>query len=243
MDWANSSMRVSDHSWWPKKYGELAPSASCGPASTCAAFQFLAKSPGDTCRCNCVLVQADSGAMDADCMLSGSGPAMSIWMSSPRALKIESLSATYRVDSLIQPPARCSGISVGRIPIITMWAPPALALVSAAFRLARTSSSSSSPVWPAQRPRWDVEFDVVGTQFGLVGRIGDGGQHLAVGHRRLVVGVDQVAFDFHAGERMVEFEAGLRQHRFEHVQAQLHLAPVLLPIDALVGGPLDVFAH
>jgi hypothetical protein len=23
----------------------------------------------------------------------------------------------------------------------------------------------------------------------------------------------------------------------------LHLAPVLLPVDALVGGPLDVFAH
>src|SRR5690606_39280788 len=38
--WVNSSMRVSSHNWWPKKYGELAPSASCGAASSCAAFQF-----------------------------------------------------------------------------------------------------------------------------------------------------------------------------------------------------------
>ncbi len=46
--WANNSMRVSAHSSWPKKYGELAPRASCGPASTCAAFQLLANSDGDT---------------------------------------------------------------------------------------------------------------------------------------------------------------------------------------------------
>ena len=100
--------------------------------------------------------------MDVEFILSGSGPPMSIWMSSPRALKMESLSAAYRVDSLIHPPARCSGISVGRIPIMTMWAPPALALVSAAFKLARTSSSSSTAVLAAQRPGRDVEFDVVG---------------------------------------------------------------------------------
>ena len=91
--WANSSMRVSAHSRWPKKYGELAPSASCGPASTWAAFQLFAKSPGDTCRCNCILVQADSGAIEAVCRLSRSGPWMSMSMSSPRAVKIESLSA------------------------------------------------------------------------------------------------------------------------------------------------------
>ena len=40
-----------------------------------------------------MLVHADSGAMDAACRLSRSGPAMSIRMSSPRAVKIESLSA------------------------------------------------------------------------------------------------------------------------------------------------------
>ena len=73
---------------------------------------------------------------------------MSIWMSSPRAVKIESLSAWYRVDSLIQLPDRCSGIRVGRIPIITMCAPSVLALTSAALRLARTSASSSSAARP-----------------------------------------------------------------------------------------------
>ena len=93
MAWANNSIRVSAHRWWPKKNGELAPSASWGPASTCAAFQLSAKSAGETCRCNCMLVQADSGAIEAVCRLSRSGPAMSIMMSSPRAVKIESLSA------------------------------------------------------------------------------------------------------------------------------------------------------
>jgi len=42
---------------------------------------------------------------------------------------------------------------------------------------------------------------------------------------------------------VVKLEAGLREHRFEDVEAQLQLAPVMLPVDALVGGPLDVFAH
>ena len=84
----------------------------------------------------------------AACRLNRSGPLMSIRMSSPRAVKIESLSAWYRVDSLIQSSARCSGIRVGRIPIMTMCAPLALALSSAALRLARISPSSSS----ADRP-------------------------------------------------------------------------------------------
>lgn len=93
VDWANSSMRVSAHSWCPKKNGELAPSANCGPATICAAFQLAANVSAATCRCSCVLVQADSGAMVAVCQLNGSGPEMSIGMSSPRAVKIESLSA------------------------------------------------------------------------------------------------------------------------------------------------------
>ncbi len=52
-----------------------------------------------------------------------------------------------------------------------------------------------------------------------------------IGHCRLISVIDQViAFDFHPGERVVvvELEAGLREHRFEDVEAQLHLAPVLL---------------
>ena len=75
------------------EYGEFAPSASCGPARTCAAFQLLGKSAGETCRCNCMLVQADSGAMDSAWTLSCSAPVMSIRMSSPRAVKMESFRA------------------------------------------------------------------------------------------------------------------------------------------------------
>ncbi len=93
-------------------------------------------------------MQADSGAIDTARQLNGSGPEILIGMSSPRAVKIESLSAAYRLESLIQPEARCSGIRVGKIPIITMCAPPAPALISASFRLARTSPSRSRVVCP-----------------------------------------------------------------------------------------------
>jgi hypothetical protein len=42
---------------------------------------------------------------------------------------------------------------------------------------------------------------------------------------------------------VVEIETGLREHGLEDVEAELHLAPVLLPVHPRVGGPLDVFAH
>ena len=91
-----SSVRVSAHSCLPKKYGELAPSASCGPTSAWAAFQAGAKSCGLTCRCSCTLVQADSGAIVSAYIASrspsASGAAMSMKRSSPRAAKTASLS-------------------------------------------------------------------------------------------------------------------------------------------------------
>ncbi|SHU01892.1 Uncharacterised protein [Mycobacteroides abscessus subsp. abscessus] len=52
VDWVKSSIRVSAHKDLPKKNGELAASASCGPASAWAAFQLAAKSSGATCRCS-----------------------------------------------------------------------------------------------------------------------------------------------------------------------------------------------
>ena len=94
-----------------------------------------------------------------------------------------------------------------------------------------------------QRPRRHVEFDVVRAQFLLVGRIRDGVEHVAVRHRGLVVGVDQVAFDFHAGERTFGIEPGLRKHRLEDVQTQPHLVPVFPPLCVVIGGALDFFAH
>ena len=58
----------------------------------------------------------------------------------------------------------------------------------------------------SQRPWWHIEFDVVGAEFGLVGRVCDGGQHVVIGHRRLIVVVDEVAFDLHPGHGPVELE-------------------------------------
>ena len=94
-----------------------------------------------------------------------------------------------------------------------------------------------------QWPRRHIEFDVVCAQFGLIGRIGDRRQDLLVRHRGLVVGVDEVALDLHTGHGPVEVETGLREHCFEHIQAELHLAAVLLPMRPAVTGLLDLFAH
>ena len=94
-----------------------------------------------------------------------------------------------------------------------------------------------------QWPRGHVEFDVVGAQFGLVGRIRDGVQHEPIRHGGLIVGVDEVALDLHAGERPVRIEAESREHRLEDVQTQPHLAPVFLPLCAVIRGALDLFAH
>ena len=58
-------MRVSCHSRLPSRNGEFAASATCGPAIACAAFQEAANCSGGTCRCSCIEVQADSGAIES----------------------------------------------------------------------------------------------------------------------------------------------------------------------------------
>ena len=94
-----------------------------------------------------------------------------------------------------------------------------------------------------QWPGWNVEFDVVGAQFGLIGRVGDRRQHFLIAHSGLILAVDEVALDLHAGQRPIELETGLGEHRFEDVQAQLHLAPVLAAVRATEVGLLHFLAH
>ena len=94
-----------------------------------------------------------------------------------------------------------------------------------------------------QRTWWNVEFDVVGAQFGLVGRIGNGSEHLLVGHRRLVVRINEIALDFHPGHRSIEFETRLRQHGLEDVQTELDLLPVFLPLLAAIGSVRYLISH
>lgn len=96
---------------------------------------------------------------------------------------------------------------------------------------------------PGQQSRRHIEFDVVGAQFGLVGRIADRVQYRPIRHGGLVVAVDKVAFDFHPGERLVGIEAALGKHRLEDVETDLHLAPVFPPVCAVIRGALDLFAH
>ena len=118
----------------------------------CAAFQLSAYVLGLVCRWNCTLVHADSGAIVSAYVDSCSGPSMLMCRSSPRAAKICSFSRAYRGLALSESMFRCSGVSVGRMPIMTMCAPTPRERFSASFRSARSSTSSSANDSPA-RPR------------------------------------------------------------------------------------------
>ena len=88
-----------------------------------------------------------------------------------------------------------------------------------------------------------IEFDVVGAQFRLKGRIGDRRENFGIGHRRLVIAVDEVELDLHAGQRSLEVESGLRQHGLEHVQTVLHLGAIGPAVLTGELGACDFVAH
>ncbi|GAA2647084.1 hypothetical protein Adu01nite_18780 [Paractinoplanes durhamensis] len=94
-----------------------------------------------------------------------------------------------------------------------------------------------------QPARRHVDLDVVLTQLGLEVGVGDRAEHLGVAHGRVGVPVDEVELDLHAGQRPLELEPGLAQHRREHVQTAADLVPVLRPVLAGEVGLLDFLAH
>ena len=63
---SNSGMRVSRHSSRPRRNGELAPRASWIAEIAWEAFQYSAKSSGEVCTWNWVLVHAASGTIESD---------------------------------------------------------------------------------------------------------------------------------------------------------------------------------
>ena len=93
---------------------------------------------------------------------------------------------------------------------------------------------------PARR---HVDLDVELAQLGLEVGIGDRAQHLGVAHGRIGLVVDEVELDLHAGERPLELEARLAQHRREHVEAAADLLPIPRPVLAGEVALLDLFAH
>ena len=190
-----------------------------------------------------MLVQADSGAIDAACRLSRSGPAMSI--DDVLTARGEDRVVERLVAHRLAHPA--AGQMLGHQgrqdadhhDVGAVGVGLGLGGVQAGAHLGLEFQRGAA----GQRTRRHIEFDVVGAQFGLIGRVGDRGQHFGVDHGRLVVAVDEVALDLHAGQRAVELEAGLREHGLEHVEAQLHLAPVLLPVRATELGLLQLLTH
>ena len=145
---SNSGIRVSRHSSLPRKKGELAPSATCTPAIDWAAFQYRGNADGLTCRWNWTLVQAASGATVSAEVASRCTPSMAMCRSSPRAAKICSLSSAYRGLADRLSALSCFSVSVGRMPIITMWLPVAAAFSSAELSVSRTLASSSTAESP-----------------------------------------------------------------------------------------------
>lgn len=91
--WVNSGGRDSRHSSRPKRNGELAPTAICTAVTACAAFHTCANRAGVTWRCSCTEVQAASGTIDPVLQVSRSTPSMSRVKSSPRIIRICSLSS------------------------------------------------------------------------------------------------------------------------------------------------------
>ena len=108
---------------------------------------------------------------------------------------------------------------------------------SALVRRSRTSA--------LRRAGRDVHLDVVGTELGLEGRIGDLLEDGHVAQERLPVGPDQVELDLEPGQRVVAvaLERGRREHALEDVQAQLDLLAVALPFLAGVMTGGDLIAH
>ena len=85
-----------------------------------------------------------------------------------------------------------------------------LGLVQAVPDFGLQVEACASKQWPGRH----IEFDVVGAQFGLICRVGDGVQHIPIRHGGLIVVIDEVAFDLHAGEWPVGIKPGLLEHRF-----------------------------
>jgi hypothetical protein len=107
--WVNTAIRLSRHSSWPRKYGELAASATWTPARHCAAFQWAANVSGPTCRCSCTLVQAASGAIVSAYVSRSSTPLISMCRSSPRAARICSSRSAYLGLWVMASCVTCSG--------------------------------------------------------------------------------------------------------------------------------------
>ena len=122
----------------------MAPTASCTAEIAWEAFQYGANWSGEVCTCSWVLVQAASGRMESAVVSSRSTPLMEILMSSPRASRICSLSNRYRGFPLMLSRPMWPSARVGRMPIITRWAPTEADFCSASLRLRRRFSSKVS---------------------------------------------------------------------------------------------------
>ena len=132
---------------------------------------------------------------------------------------------------------------VGRIPIITMWAPTVGRLLLGVVEAAPQGVLERRQPALAQLGRRHVDLDVELAELGLEVRVGDRLQRLGVLQRRVAALVDQVELDLQPGHRVVGVEARLAQHPGEHVEVAAHLLAVPRAVGPRELLCLDLFAH
>ena len=132
--------------------------------------------------------------------------------------------------------------NVGRIPIITWWAPTLEAFSSASLKAAQALLELREAAL-TELGRRHVDLDVELAELGLEVRVGDGLEDLGVLQGRVARVVDEVELHLEARHRVVGLERGLTQHAREHVEVTAHLLAVARPVGAAELLLIDLFAH
>ena len=137
----------------------------------------------------------------------------------------------------------CPSASVGRIPIITWWAPTLERLLLGVVERAAQALLEGRQAALAELGRRHVDLDVELAELGLEVGVGDGLEHLGVLQGRVARVVDEVELHLETGHRVVGVERRLAQHPREHVEVAAHLLAVARAVGPAELLLLDLFAH
>ena len=238
-------MRVSAQSRWPRKKGELAPRASCGPGEHLRGVPVVGEAFGVHLQ---VQLDGRAGGLRGERV----GVARDALPRRPLELEPDVLTAGVEhgvveggVADVLADPVTLevlghdgrqdadrddAGVELGG------------ALRRPVERAAQVGLEIEGGV-AGQRPRRHVELDVVAGELGLVVGVGDLLEDRLVVELGAEILCDEVELDLDAGHRPVELELAVAQHAFEHVEVSTHLLAVLLALLACVSGLLDVGSH
>ena len=170
-----------------------------------------AYSCGLTCRWNCTLVHAASGAIVSAEVASRSTPSMLIV--DVLAARLEDLLVDQRVARVRAQRLVREVLGAQRRQDADhddVRAPAAERVLGVVEAGAQVAVSSSTAFVPASTARRHVDLDVELAEFGLEVVVGDRVEHVGVAHRRVAVLVDEVELDLEPGHRPVERRTSTR---------------------------------